>query len=307
MKKCNVCNIEYNEDMNFCTNCGNKLSEVSQNEFRKASKSDMKGVAIVFAIVLLLIFIGARQQAIRDNALKDVPDLNEILEEDFIGDNETSVENDVSNDKNTETDKDLANNDTTHIEEVTFSDIDERLIKNFKSALKEAKMDFSKVKNIYKPIEWNNGLRYQFSYDEGLVPNVYYIYAYEDGQIVSITTGTKDVYRNDNIIIENNDAEAITLTYNQLGEYGKYVKFDGKKYMRYVLPAGKYEVSALIKNSMFFIEKTKIYKNSFGHDETQTVSTVQLTDVGSTKTITLKKDEWINLTMNSSISIKKVK
>jgi len=88
MKKCNICNIEYGEDINFCSKCGNQLSTSSQNNSKKTNKSDMKGVAIVFAIVLLLIFIGVRQQYIRDNALKDVPDLNEILEEDLITDNE---------------------------------------------------------------------------------------------------------------------------------------------------------------------------------------------------------------------------
>lgn len=181
------------------------------------------------------------------------------------------------------------------------------LKQNLIAVFEELKMSTSKIASIYKIDDWNNGIRYKFKYIENAKFNVYFIYAYEDGQIHSISTGTKDIYLNNNIKIENSDTEAITLTYGQLGDYGKYVKFDGKKYMRYVLPAGKYEVSALIKNSMFFIEKTKIYKNSFGHDETQTVSTVQLTDVGSTKTITLKKDEWINLTMNSSISIKKVK
>lgn len=182
-----------------------------------------------------------------------------------------------------------------------------KLEENFKKALKEAKMDFSKVRDFSQGVDWANGPRYQFTYVDKAKNLVYYVYAYEDGQISSITTGTKEIYRNNNIVIENDDAEAITLTYGQLGDYGKYVKFDGKKYMRYVLPAGKYEVSALVRNSMFFIEKTKIYKNSFGYDETKTVSTIDLKEVGETKTITLKKDEWINLTMNSSISIKKSK
>ena len=84
----NITVFEYGEDINFCSKCGNQLSTSSQNNSKKTNKSNMKGVAIVFAIVLLLIFIGVRQQYMRDNAFKDVPDLNEILEEDLITDNE---------------------------------------------------------------------------------------------------------------------------------------------------------------------------------------------------------------------------
>lgn len=251
-----------------------------------------KILSIIFWIFLVLIIIGINNLP-KDNI--SVSDTN----------SDTVYEENI-NSQTTETQKE-ENQKSNNGTQITEINLNGALEENFKKALKEANMDFSKVDGFYKANDWQNGPRYQFTYVDKAKNNVYFVYAYEDGQIVSITTGTKNVYRNNNIKVENSDTEAITLTYGQLGDYGKYVKFDGKKYMRYVLPAGKYEVSPLIKNSMFFIEKTKIYKNSSGYDETQTVSTVQLTDVGSTKTITLKKDEWINLTMNSSISIKKVK
>ncbi|MCI8362224.1 MAG: hypothetical protein HFJ41_03695 [Clostridia bacterium] len=182
---------------------------------------------------------------------------------------------------------------------------EEPLKSNITVVFQTLNMDTSKIVKIGKDKEWSNGPRYKILYKEN--ENIfYYVYAYEDGQITSISDGTKDIYTNDNIKIENSNSADITLKYNELGEYGKYVTFDGAQYIKYVIPAGEYEVSALVKNSMFFIEKSKVYKNSFGHDETETVSTVQLSEIGSKETITLKSDECISLVINAAISLKKL-
>lgn len=187
-----------------------------------------------------------------------------------------------------------------------WSDFDQEPLKtNISEAFKSSNLDTSKIANIGKYTEWNNGPRYKVGYN-GDEYKIYYVYAYEDGQVASISDGTNDIYRNDNIKVENPDSSAITLKYNELGEYGKYVTFDGTKYIKYVLPAGKYEVTALVKNSMFFIEKSKVYKNSSGHDETKTVSTIELSETGSKETVTLESDEWISLVINSAISLKKI-
>ncbi len=182
---------------------------------------------------------------------------------------------------------------------------EEPLKSNIITALQSVNMDISKIASIGKDEDWSNGPRYKLGYN-GDEYKMYYIYAYEDGQIASIRDGEKYVYKNDNIKIENTDNTAITLKYNELGEYGKYVTFDGEQYIKYVIPAGKYEVSSLVRNSMFFIEKSKVYKNSFGHDETETVSTVTVSETGEKQTITLKSDEWISLVINSAISLKKI-
>lgn len=186
---------------------------------------------------------------------------------------------------------------------------EEPLKENLTKVLEKLNMDMSKIAGISKCSDWNNGPIYKIRYQDDV--RTYLVYAYEDGQVVSIKKhtehGLEDVYENENIEINNPNEGAITLKDGELGDYGKYVNFDGKEYIRYILPAGTYEVSALVKNSMFFIEKTKIYKNSFGYDETQTVSTNRLAEVGVKETITLQSDEWINLTMGSYISIKKVK
>lgn len=185
---------------------------------------------------------------------------------------------------------------------------EEPLKSNIISAFQSANMDISKITRIGKIEDWNNGTKYKIVYDiDKDNYEIYYIYAYEDGQVASIRgEGLEFIYTNDNIKIENPNNTAITLKYNELGEYGKYVTFDGAQYIKYVLPAGEYEVSALVKNSMFFIEKSKVYKNSFGHDETETVSTVQLSEIGSKETITLKSDECISLVINAAISLKKL-
>lgn len=182
---------------------------------------------------------------------------------------------------------------------------EEPLKTNITEVFQTLGMDISKIIRIGKDEDWSNGPRYKILYEEN-ENTFYYVYAYEDGQVSSISDGVNYIYRNDNIKIGNPDSSAITLKYNELGEYGKYVTFDGEQYIKYVLPAGEYEVSALIKNSMFFIEKSKVYKNSSGHDETKTVSTIQLSETGSKKTITLKSDEWISLVINSAISLKKI-
>lgn len=181
----------------------------------------------------------------------------------------------------------------------------EPLKSNITEAFKSLNMDTSKIASIGKDTDWSNGPRYKIGY-KGDEYKIYYIYTYEDGQVVSIKDGANNIYSNNNIKVENLDSSAITIRYNELGEYGKYVTFDGTKYMVYILPAGEYEVSALVKNSMFYIEKSKIYKNSSGHDDNDTVSTVQFSEIGSKKTITLKSDEWISLVINSAISLKKV-
>ena len=62
----------------------------------------------------------------------------------------------------------------------------------------------------------------------------------------------------------------------------------------------------MVRNTMFFIEDTEIYKNSSGHDESKTLDTIELSDVGSKQNITLKANNCINLVINSSISLRKI-
>lgn len=73
------------------------------------------------------------------------------------------------------------------------------------------------------------------------------------------------------------------------------------------MPAGTYNVKALVRGTQFFIEKVKITKNSYGYGESEMVRNISLSSEGSTETITLNNDECILLTINSKISLEKNK
>lgn len=186
-----------------------------------------------------------------------------------------------------------------------WEEFDNQALKtNIEKAFEEIGFNTSNIKSIGKIEDWSSGPRYRMVYNE----DIYYIYAYDDGQINSINKNLQGdkIYSNKNVKFESKDENAIVLKYGEMGEYGRNVEYDGQNYIKYFLPEGKYEIEALTRNAMFFIEDTKIYKNSFGYDESKTIDTIQLTDVGSKQTITLQANNCINLVINSSISIKKV-
>lgn len=181
----------------------------------------------------------------------------------------------------------------------------EPLKSNIEQAFEQVGLSTSDINLIGEVNSWSSGPRYRVEYGDN---TTYYIYAYDNGQISSINTdlqGNK-IYSNDNVELGNNEENSIILKYGELGEYGKTVTYDGQDYIKYFLPEGTYEAEALTRNAMFFIEDTKIYKNSSGYDESKTLDTIQLSDVGSKQTITLQVNNCINLVINSAISLKKV-
>ena len=187
---------------------------------------------------------------------------------------------------------------------------DKNIKTNIEKAFKEINFDTSKIETIKKIEDWNNGPRYKMLYKD----EFYIIYAYEDGQISSIKEENeerKEIYSNNNVKFEDenkedNENKASVITYGELGDYGRTVIYSGKEYIKYFLPEGEYEVKALVKNSMFFIEDTKIYKNSSGYDESDIIDTINLSNKGDKKTIVINSENCINLVMNSVISVKKI-
>ena len=175
-----------------------------------------------------------------------------------------------------------------------WEDFDNAELKsNIEKAFEEINRNSSGIERIAQIDDWANGPRYKITYNN----DIYYVYAYDNNQLASI---------NKDVDFENTDSNSIVLKYGELGEYGKTVTYDGQNYIKYFLPEGEYEVEALVRNSMFFIEDTEIYKNSSGHDESKTLDTIELSDVGSKQNITLKANNCINLVINSSISLKKI-
>lgn len=176
---------------------------------------------------------------------------------------------------------------------------------NIEKAFEQISFTTSNIEQIEKFKNWMNGTIYKITYNG----TIYRVYAYDDGQVVSINENSTNeaIYENDNIKLANNESDSTVLKYGELGEYGKNVTYDGKTYIKYFLPKGEYEVKALTPNAMFFIEDTKIYKNSFGYDESKTIDTITLSNVDSARTITLQDNHCINLVINTVISIKKLK
>jgi hypothetical protein len=186
-----------------------------------------------------------------------------------------------------------------------WEDFDNAELKsNIEKAFEEINLNSSGIERIAQIDDWANGPRYKITYNN----DIYYVYAYDNNQLASINKDLKGeaIYTNENVDFENTDSNSIVLKYGELGKYGKTVTYDGQNYIKYFLPEGEYEVEALVRNAMFFIEDTEIYKNSSGHDESKTLDTIELSDVGSKQNITLKANNCINLVINSSISLKKI-
>ncbi len=115
-----------------------------------------------------------------------------------------------------------------------------------------------------------------------------------------------EIQRVERKVEDNSTNSVITINAGVLGNYGKYDKFDGEKYIRYYLPNGKYKVTALTKNSMFYIESIKIYKED-GYDTVTTYKTVKLSKSGDTDTIEIKSGQCISLVDNSKLKFELIK
>lgn len=178
----------------------------------------------------------------------------------------------------------------------------DELEKNLVKVLQELDMDPDLVTYPKQLDDWQHGNLYSFTYD---TMKTYYIYAYENGEIVSIKDSLSgpSIYENKNITMTDENSNAIILQDGQLGEYGRYVTYNGTQYIKYFVPEGTYEAKSLVKGSMFFIESTKIYKNYAGYDESEVLSTVNLINKGDTETITISPNTCINLTIGTNISL----
>lgn len=178
---------------------------------------------------------------------------------------------------------------------------------SIKNAIVQAGLDKEKIIRIMPGDDWVSGPSYKVDYDNDLL----FVYVYDNGDIVSIRDSKLNyIYENPNAqqIKEedtNKSNNVISLNYNELGEYGKEDQYGNEVSIRYYIPEGTYNVKALTRNAQFFIEKVKIYKNSNGYYESETVKHIQLKEIGSEESINIKSDECIFLTINSNISLEK--
>lgn len=105
---------------------------------------------------------------------------------------------------------------------------------------------------------------------------------------------------------KSENKEKINLVDGELGDYGKEITLDGQKYINYYVPSGKYKVINNGKWCTVFVAKDEYYKNSDGYMENKVMDTVEFSENGETKTISVKKGEHIELTVNASISLELV-
>ena len=106
--------------------------------------------------------------------------------------------------------------------------------------------------------------------------------------------------------VENTSTDnSITLKDGTLGTYGKYDIMDGNQYIRYYIPNGKYKVTALVKNSMFYVESIAIHKEN-GYDTPTTYNTINLKNKNDTQNIEITDGQCISLVMGTRIKLEKI-
>lgn len=98
----------------------------------------------------------------------------------------------------------------------------------------------------------------------------------------------------------------INLIDGELGEYGKTVTLDGKDYINYYVPQGNYTIKNNGKMCTIFIAKDEYYKNSDGYMQNDIVNTIRFTEYEETANITINEGEHIELTINASVTLKKL-
>lgn len=131
------------------------------------------------------------------------------------------------------------------------------------------------------------------------------IYIEINGTGVYGTKVSVDVPRTERKIENTVQDNSITLKDGMLGNYGKYDTMDGNQYIRYYIPNGKYKVTALVKNSMFYIESIAIHKEN-GYDTPTTFNTVKLKNKNDTQNIEITDGQCISLVMGTRIKLEKI-
>lgn len=120
--------------------------------------------------------------------------------------------------------------------------------------------------------------------------------------------GTKVVPQINRVERKNSDKSSetsITLKDGVLGNFGKYDTMDGKQYIRYYIPNGKYKATALVKNSMFYVESIAIHKEN-GYDTPTTYNTITLKKKNDSQIIEITDGQCISLVMGTRIKLEKI-
>lgn len=104
---------------------------------------------------------------------------------------------------------------------------------------------------------------------------------------------------------QNTDASndnSIILKDGTVGNYGKYDTMDGNQYLRFYVPTGTYKATALVKNSMFYVESIEIHKEG-GYDTPTTYNTVNLKNKNDSQIIQVADGQCISLVIGTRIRL----
>lgn len=129
-----------------------------------------------------------------------------------------------------------------------------------------------------------------------------------DGTTISnnmdtISTPDRKKVSNENssdIVSENGD---ILLVDGELGTYGKSIDLDGFTSINYYVPEGNYTVLNNGKWCKVYLAKDEYYKNPDGYMENELVDTLEFSEYGESKTLTVKNGEHIELTLGANVTL----
>ena len=154
-----------------------------------------------------------------------------------------------------------------------------------------------KAKNSLN-LDVENIIEVEFKKEE----NFSIVYVGIDGQAYYGKLVYPEINRKERIINDDSTTNEITLSDGIAGNYGKYDTMDGNQYLRYYIPNGKYKVTALVKNSMFYVESIAIHKED-GYDTPDTYNTIKLSAKGDTSEIEISDGQCISLVMGTKVKL----
>lgn len=136
------------------------------------------------------------------------------------------------------------------------------------------------------------------------------VYVVLDGKVVagdkSQMKAPEKVKLPEEVKPENEDG-SFEIKDGELGAYGKKEMLDGKEYIYYYIPEGKYKVTTTMNVAAVMVLKRDPYKNSDGYLEHEIVSMNRFESNSDVKEITVNADEKVMVTINSMLKFTPLK
>jgi len=95
----------------------------------------------------------------------------------------------------------------------------------------------------------------------------------------------------------------IVLIDGVCGEYGVAKEIDGDTYIWYHVPPGRYTVTSQTNFTKLYLDKNQTVKSPEGWSECVAVATLDFTNAGDAKELVVSKDQHIELTVSSKVTL----